>query len=360
MGEGQVVLANNLNIPTRVDPHTGKGSTLDLAIVSKNIEGCVKEVRVDTDRNFTPFSMRKVKGEIVKKHTDHLAITLKLKIFKRKGAKVKKRPVINFQNKEGWQRYSEISNKYSERMIAIIKNNEDTNEIMRKLKALDEEICAEAFGIVWRGQGRKTNKKNKSSKDVKDLYQEQLGELETMLSEGLVGKDITQKMYNMRKVIKGSKVQPQETMAINDPQTGELITEDEEIKRVSLAHNVKILTKNEPREEDKDEIRMKREAHLGIMNKGNQHEWKLDRGTFLKVMEKAKEKNKNFYKLFNKAGEHYKWAIFELMAKIIDTEQIPDVFKDTSLTPVWKRKGSALQFLVRFSFSLALQFLVRF
>ena len=341
--EGQVVLANNLDIPTRVDPHTGKGSTLDLAIVSKNIEGCVKEVSVDTDRNFTPFSMRKVKGEIVKKHTDHLAITLKLKIFKRKGAKVKKRPVINFQSKEGWQKYPEISNKYSEKIKDIIKNHEDTNEIMRKLKIVDEEICTEAFGIIWKGQGKKTGKKNKSSKDIKDLYQEQLGELETMLSEGLVGKDITQKMYNMRKVIKGSKVQPQETMAINDPQTGELITEDEEIKRVSLAHNVKILTKNEPREEDKDEIMMKREAHLGIMNKGNQHEWKLDRGTFLKVMEKAKEKNKNFYKLFNKAGEHYKWAIFELMAKIIDTEQIPDVFKDTSLTPVWKRKGSALQ-----------------
>merc|ERR1711902_92248 len=121
-----------------------------------------------------------------------------------------------------------------------------------------------------------------------------MGELEEMLAIGITGKDVNKKMYKLRSIIKGPKTQPQETMAINDPQTGELITEDEEIKRVSLAHNVKILTKNEPREEDKDEIMMKREAHLGIMNKGNQHEWKLDRGTFLKVMEKAKEKNKNF------------------------------------------------------------------
>ena len=33
-------------------------------------------------------------------------------------------------------------------------------------------------------------------------------------------------------------------MCINNPETGELITDTETIKKVSLEHNVKILTKN--------------------------------------------------------------------------------------------------------------------
>ena len=80
----QVILANNRNIHTRIDPHTGKGSTLDLALVSKNIETCVSQFRVDTDRKITPFSIRNIKGQVLKRHTDHLAITLSLNIIKRK------------------------------------------------------------------------------------------------------------------------------------------------------------------------------------------------------------------------------------------------------------------------------------
>ena len=46
--------------------------------------------------------------------------------------------------------------------------------------------------------------------------------------------------------------------------------------------------------------------------------------------------------LFTKAGNKYKEAIFRFMKKIISTEQIPVCYKNTSLTPIWKRKGSAL------------------
>ena len=104
-----------------------------------------------------------------------------------------------------------------------------------------------------------------------------------MLAIGMTGKDVNKKMYKLRSIIKGPKTQPQERMAINDPETGELITEDEEIKRVSLQHNVKILTKNKMREEDKVEFKMKREKHNEIMKKDNLDEWKLDTNTFMKV-----------------------------------------------------------------------------
>ena len=338
----QVILANNRNIHTRIDPHTGKGSTLDLALVSKNIETCVSQFRVDTDRKITPFSIRNIKGQVLKRHTDHLAITLSLNIIKRKELKAKKVPMINFSNQEGWLNYPDISNRYADKIKEIVRNNDDTNAIMRKVKLVDDEICVESFGIIYKKPSKKYKKKKKSSKDIKDLYQEQVKELEEMLAIGITGKDVNKKMYKLRSIIKGPKTQPQERMAINDPETGELITEDEEIKRVSLQHNVKILTKNKMREEDREEFKMKSEKHNEIMKKDNLDEWKLDTNTFMRVMEKAKEKNKGFYKLFNKAGESYKWAIFDIMEKIVKTEQIPEIFRDTSLIQIWKKKGSAL------------------
>ena len=51
-------------------------------------------------------------------------------------------------------------------------------------------------------------------------------------------------------------------MAINDPETGELITDNEKIKEVSLQHNIKILTKNKPREKDKEEIKLNKTKSL--------------------------------------------------------------------------------------------------
>ena len=49
-------------------------------------------------------------------------------------------------------------------------------------------------------------------------------------------------------MIKGQKIKAAEPMCINDPVTGELITDVEMIKELSLKHNVNILTKNKLRE----------------------------------------------------------------------------------------------------------------
>ena len=61
----------NNNIPTRINP-TGGSSVLDLGVVSKNIENFVQSFEVDTDKSFTPFAIRKVKGVNVTKHRDYL------------------------------------------------------------------------------------------------------------------------------------------------------------------------------------------------------------------------------------------------------------------------------------------------
>ena len=62
--EGEsVVLLNDRDICTRMDPATGKGSLLDVGITSKNINKAVTNFEVDTDKKWTPFSMSKNAGK---------------------------------------------------------------------------------------------------------------------------------------------------------------------------------------------------------------------------------------------------------------------------------------------------------
>ena len=69
--------------------------------------------------------------------------------------------------------------------------------------------------------------------------------------------------------------------------------------------------------------------------------WELDQPLFKKVVDRIKKKGKQVYKLYVKSGIKYKEAV-KYMAKLIETEQISLCFTITVLTPIWKKKGSAL------------------
>ena len=70
----------NDNTPTRIDPSSGQGSVLDLAIISESIKSNVTSFKVDSSRKMTPYSMKKRNGEISKHFTDHLAINIKINL----------------------------------------------------------------------------------------------------------------------------------------------------------------------------------------------------------------------------------------------------------------------------------------
>jgi hypothetical protein len=50
--KGTVHILNDRTISTCIDPHTGKGSTLDLGVVSLNIKYLIMNFEVDTGRNW--------------------------------------------------------------------------------------------------------------------------------------------------------------------------------------------------------------------------------------------------------------------------------------------------------------------
>ena len=338
--ENETVTLLNNDTPTRINP-TGGSSVLDLGVVSKNIEKCVQSFQVDSTKQFTPFALRKTKGGYVKKHTDHLAIKVQIKMPVLKKKKTKSKPVINFGNEEGWANYAEISNKYAPKIFELVDTIEDVKELESKIHKIDLDIQIEAFGIIYQKNNKKKPKK-KDSKELNELAKEQREELDEILSQGYLGKDINTKIYKMKTAINGHKHKKQEPMAINDPVTKELLVNEEAIKKATLAHNIKILTKNEPLKEDIDKIKEKQKKHEEIMQEIDKDDWELTYEMYVKVTKKIKDKNKKMYELYNKSGDGYKAATFEYMKRLIRTEQVPTSFLETYLTQLWKGKGSAL------------------
>ena len=92
------------------------------------------------------------------------------------------------------------------------------------------------------------------------------------------------------------------------------------LKKRSLEHCIKVLSKNEAREKDAEFHTKVEENHNSIMKKDNKDEYELDKALYYKVLKRIKEKGKRMFDLLNKSGEKYKEVIFWYIKKIISTE----------------------------------------
>ena len=113
--------------------------------------------------------MKKVYGVIQKGFPDHLTIKMEISLpCIVKKVNNKKIPFINFNNKEGWAKYEEVSNRYAEKMMDKIKSADDIRRLDIDLDWIDKMIQVEAFGLIWVGPNKKAKVKKKDSKDLKE------------------------------------------------------------------------------------------------------------------------------------------------------------------------------------------------
>jgi hypothetical protein len=97
-----------------------------------------------------------------------------------------------------------------------------------------------------------------------------------------------------------------EPACINNPESGELITDKETMKKVSLEHCAKILTKNEIRACDKGEQKTKEKTHKKEMQNTDKDSYVLGLNMYNTELESLKKKDKNMFQLVNKSGKKYK------------------------------------------------------
>ena len=77
------------------------------------------------------------------------------------------------------------------------------------------------------------------------MFKEQVEEMEELHATGASYKDVNIRIWKMKEIICGPKVGPAEPACINNPISGELVTDKETIKKVNLEHWARILSKNE-------------------------------------------------------------------------------------------------------------------
>lgn len=174
---GEYVLVNGTEkevngLFTRYDPNDSsdetKKSTLDLAIVSRDLYEYIERFEIDKNRNWTPC--RSV-GNSTIKYTDHYAIYLVFKnIPKRTKKKVSQKPQIiwNTRKEGGWQKYYEDTDENKVLDEAVNENNDDNNKLLNVIAKEMANIKYSCFGKV------SISRKSKEEKALQNIQKEKI------------------------------------------------------------------------------------------------------------------------------------------------------------------------------------------
>ena len=140
--------------------------------------------------------------------TDHRPILVKLVMPSLKiNTNKLRRPIINFRNMSGWDNYKEVSHKHAYKIIDAISNITNVDKLERKIHGIDLDIQLECFGITWERPFKKKKVRKKNSKELNEIYKQRYNELEEVLNDDFFKQDLYQRIYKLKNVINGPKVE---------------------------------------------------------------------------------------------------------------------------------------------------------
>ena len=159
------------------------------------------------------------------------------------------------------------------------------------------------------------------AKDLIEKQSKMIDEEVVKIQKGNNGK--VGQIFKIAKQLKGEALN--QAHAVKDPETKRLVVEQSEIKSISLKFCKKVLERNEPKKEMEK---------MFVMRKG----FIASKDVYDQVLAKFKSNNKRSYDFLIRASEEYKDSIFLLCKRIIESESIPDKFRESPLHQIWKRK----------------------
>ena len=330
-------------------------SCLDIGIMSAALLPYLTEVEVDINKKFTP---RRVINNKKKKtiYTDHYSLKIQFRGIPRVQEFKKPESSWNRGKPGGWEVYKRMTNESSEKIREVISNEKNIDEAMKKIEALDTKIKFKSFGKTKNSLkknpqsrlcrcdpsqiGRCKTCKTQKDKD-EELLARQSKKIELAIEKIKASKQgRAGNIFQMRKEIMGPKNGGQDASAIRDPDNGELIVNKEEIKRATLKYCVNNLKNNKPDNDVKDIVNERKEKQKKMMNDKTGESFEITFDDFDQVMAKFERKDTTTYDFLIKAGEKYKYAIYEICKRIIHNEEIPDQFHQTILVMIWKHRGN--------------------
>ena len=237
--------------------------------------------------------------------------------------------------------YQKLTKEAADKVERVAKDETlNANEAMKKVVTIEESIKFASFG-----KPKPTTNKKKATKSRacdKELleYQSKRVEEEILKVES-DNRSKVGRIYSMKKEVTGEKQREQEPVAVRDPDNNQLVVAREEIKKVTLKYCKDNLKKKDKDECYSEDDKIKQELHEARMKDEDDDGFELTKEDFDDVIEKLKRKSTKAYDFLTKADDEYKAAIFMLCKKFIENEEFPDMFKETMLYMIWKKKGGA-------------------
>ena len=255
----------------------------------------------------------------------------------------------NLKKEGGLARYKELTGEQSEKMINIVEDKDKSIEqVVKGFERINNDIKFAAFGKVTikdkinvkvkqQEQHLETNQEDEARNLLKKQREKAEEEL-VKLKEDKKGR--TANVFKIVQAIKGPKQGgSMEAYSITDPRTGQLAVSAKEIKRISLEYCRNVLKNNEPEEDVKKEIVLKGEMHMERMKKCKDRGLIPSRQSFNRVIKKFKDNGKRNYDFLINSDEKFKEVVFRLCRRMLEEEEFPSSFDDTTLHQIYKGKG---------------------
>ena len=124
---------------------------------------------------------------------------------------------------------------------------------------------------------------------------------------------------------------------VKDPVTEKLVTDVEEIKRISLDYCVDLLTNRKPKPGYEQLIEKKKEIHEERMNEVIDNNVEFSEAHFDECMETLKKRNNKKYDFILKAENGFRKSLVALFRYIWTTVDKPDQWRRTTLIQLHKK-----------------------
>ena len=152
------------------------------------------------------------------------------------------RAIINYNNRDGWKLYYKVSNEYAPEIMKTVRTFTDKNELQKEFKKIMHQIDIKCFGIKYKKRKKITQKmskhKHNAVKELSDIVKEHKKIDYNVQEKMKAEKALAMKIKIVDKVIMGPKHKVPERTAIFDPQTEELLTDENEILATTLKYNI--------------------------------------------------------------------------------------------------------------------------
>ena len=326
-----LVAANNLSPDPATYIRGELSRVLDVVMVD-NLQK-IKAFSTDSeDREFTPFTVKTRKGgETYRVYSDHRAIkwTLDAKMIKPES---KLPPVWQYNKQLGDQKFDVLTDDGAEWLIDLCEDGDvDIDHLISKVDKFIEKSKFTAYGK------RTFTRKKKERWDEKRMWAARF-ELVNKLAREFEKEKDSIRVWKARNIAIGRG--DNQTTSTRDYRTGEMIDDIDEMTEMLLEYNRETMDKETPTPEAELLRGLKEDVIEELLGDVSVFPQSISWEVYMKVVDKIMRQKKGVLRDFIKSGPAFKCAVYIILNKIYSSEKIPEIFRRTLLTKLWKRKGA--------------------